>query len=209
MNNSMPAKRDLLLVLAVLTVSSVMCAHTQRRLLTTTNPVAQVHGNTTVIANGLVQGIGGNAASTIIDGQTAASSLSESASAVIGGYGPNSNAFVGAVAQGSNIYDLGTNAGTNSTTHQVRQHWNTHGISDTTFTGYAYGNSDTDTEGAHGGDVSLVSPQFSGGFSSVGAGYGQQYHAFAGQMQALRNQGYSLAHSIPVNAITQEYYHGK
>ena len=61
-------------------------------------------------------------------------------------------------------------------------------------------------EGAHGADVSLVSPHFSGGYSSVGAGYGKEYHAYVGQKHALRDMGYSLFYSIPVEAITNQYY---
>ncbi|QDZ21207.1 hypothetical protein A3770_05p37250 [Chloropicon primus] len=188
---------------------------------------AVVVGGTNVKANGLIQGIGGNAISTILDGRTASSSLSESASAVLGAFGPNAHAHIRSLSFGgsglgfpgsteSNTEEEemdthGSNVHTESVTKQNREHWATTGNSHTLFGGRARGRKDNEeegTEGAHGGDVSLVSPQFSGGFSSVGSGYGKQYHAYAGQLQNLRNNGYSLAASIPVNAITGSYYHG-
>lgn len=188
---------------------------------------AVVLGGTNVKASGFIQGIGGNAISTIMDGRTASSSLSESASAVLGAFGPNAHAHIRSLSFGgsglgfpgsteSNIEEEemdthGSNVHTESVTMQERKHWTTTGNSHTLFGGRARGRNDNEeegTEGAHGGDVSLVSPQFSGGFSSVGSGYGKQYNAYAGQLQNLRKNGYSLAASIPVNAITGSYYHG-
>ncbi|QDZ21530.1 hypothetical protein HOP50_05g40570 [Chloropicon primus] len=172
-----------------------------------------VLGGTNVQANGFVQGIGGNAVSTILNGLTASSTLTESASAVLGAFGPNTDSVVNSTTIGGSgdpdpdNSNEGSNAHTTSVTSQKRDHWANTGSAHTLFGGRARGKMNTNTEGAHGGDVSLVSPSFSGGFSSAGSGYGKEYHAYAGQLQSLRNNGYSLAASIPVNAITGSYYH--
>ena len=70
------ARRDLLLALAALALGSSMCAPTQRKLQQT-NFGAAVRGNTTISVHGYVQAIGGNAASTIIDGENGAATLSD------------------------------------------------------------------------------------------------------------------------------------
>ena len=171
--------------------------------------IAEVHGGTHANATGHIQSIGGNAVSTLLDGLSAATTIAESASAIIGGSGPSAKANVAAHTRGANTYRLGTAARTRSTTHQNKMHYSTHGTSNTHFDGYAYGKKkdDESTEGAHGADVSLVSPHFSGGYASVGSGYGKDYHAYAGQKESLRATGYKLPYSIPVEAITNQYYH--
>ena len=171
--------------------------------------IAEVHGGTHANATGHIQSIGGNAVSTLLDGLSAATTIAESASAIIGGSGPSAKANVAAHTRGANTYRLGTAARTRSTTHQNKMHYGTLGTSNTHFDGYAYGKKkdDESTEGAHGADVSLVSPHFSGGYASVGSGYGKDYHAYAGQKESLRATGYKLPYSIPVEAITNQYYH--
>ena len=220
----MSAKQFLFLVIAVLAISSAMCDGTGTSMASTgegesavettfgrnKKPRAKVMGETNAMGTGYIQSIGGNAVSTLRDGKHAATTLAESASAAIGGYGPNSIAKITAKTNGESVWgtskDLGTNANSLSMTHQTRAHYGTHGTSKTTFGGHAIGENDDSTEGAHGADVSLVSPHFSGGYSSVGAGYGAKYHAYAGQKHALRDMGYSLFYSIPVEAITNQYY---
>lgn len=224
----MSAKQFLLLVIAVLAISSAMCDEgtssatsisendnettEETGLFGKRRPRAKVTGETHAMGHGYIQSIGGNAVSTLRDGKHAATTLAESASAAIGGLGPNSVAKITAHTNGESVWgdskDLGTNAHSYSMTHQMREHYGTTGMSKTTFGGHALGDSshDESTEGAHGADVSLVSPHFSGGYSSVGAGYGAKYHSYAGQKHALRDMGYSLFYSIPVEAITNQYY---
>ena len=233
------AKQFLFLVIAVLAISSAMCQGdgTTGTSSASTNgdgtstggletevesteettfgrnkkPRAKVMGGTHAMGHGYIQSIGGNAVSTLRDGKHAATTLAESASAAIGGLGPNSIAKITAHTNGESVWGMskekGTNAHSYSMTHQTREHYGTSGTSKTTFGGHAIGDDgEESTEGAHGADVSLVSPHFSGGYSSVGAGYGKEYHAYAGQKHALRDMGYSLFYSIPVEAITNQYY---
>ena len=69
--------------------------------------------------------------------KVAATTLAESASAAIGGFGPNSVAQITAHTNGESVWgmskDLGTNAHSYSMTHQTREHYGTSGTSKTTF----------------------------------------------------------------------------
>ena len=96
MNNSMPAKGTLLLVLAVLTVSSVMCARSQRKLLIEVPNISFVGGGTSSEHKDNYQSsshpddfgsgvIGGTAASALRYGNLAQTSFTKTGTFVIQG----------------------------------------------------------------------------------------------------------------------------